>query len=107
LPAALACAASALPFFAALEWLTRGAGRDGVWLPIAAKVATLVVIATAAWTGLISFVVILGLGGFVLSFALLEALSWRLSRLAPNPWVPALVQAAWTGWTLSATFPYV
>ncbi len=107
IPAALACAAAALPFFAGLEWLTRGGGRAGVWLPIAAKVATLVVIATAAMTGLLSFVIILGLGAFVLNFALLEALAWRLSRVAPNPWVPALVQALWTGWTVAATFPYV
>jgi hypothetical protein len=106
-PAALACSAAALPFFAATEWLLRGPGLSGVWLPIAGRVVTLLVIATAALTGLLSFVIILGLGSFVLSFALLELLAWRFSRVAPNPWVPALVQALWTGWTLAATFPYV
>ncbi len=106
-PAALACAAAALPLFAATEWLLRGPGRAGVWLPIAGKLLVLAVVSVAALTGLLSFVIILGLGGFVLNFALFEAIAWRFSRVAPNPWVPALVQSLWTGWSLAATFPVV
>jgi dienelactone hydrolase len=104
---ALACAAAALPFFAATEWLLRGPGATGVWLPIAGKLLTLAVIVAAALSGLLSFVIVLGLGGFVVNFALFEILGWRLSRVAPNPWVPALLQSLWTGWTLAAVFPVV
>jgi pimeloyl-ACP methyl ester carboxylesterase len=103
--AALTCATAALPFFASTEWLLRGPGRIGVWLPIAGKLVTLAVIATAATMGVLSFLILLGIGAFILSFALLEVLAWRLSRAAPNPWVPALVQSLWAGWTLAATFP--
>jgi dienelactone hydrolase len=104
-PAALLCAAAALPFFGATEWLLRGPGRAGVWLPIAGKLLALAVIGAGAFAGLLSFVLVLGLGGFVVNFTLFELLGWRFSRLAPNPWVPALVQSLWTGWTLAATFP--
>ncbi len=104
-PSALAIALLVLPFFAATEALLRGPGAAGVWLPIAGKLLALAVIAGAAFAGLLSFVIVLGLGAFAVLFALFELLAWRMSRSAPNPWFPALVQSLWTGWTLAATFP--
>jgi dienelactone hydrolase len=106
-PSALAMSLLVLPFFAATEALLRGPGPSGVWLPIAGKALTLVVIAGSAFAGLLSFVIVLGLGAFLVNFALFELLAWRMSRAVSNPWLPALVQSLWTGWTLAATFPVV
>jgi hypothetical protein len=102
---ALACALLALPFFGATEWILRGPGRTGVWLPIAGKVLTLAVIAAAGLTGLLPFVIVLGLGGFAISFGVIELIAYRLSRTAPNPWSAALFQSLWIGWTLGSVFP--
>ncbi len=102
---AVAMSLLVLPFFAATEVLLRGPGASGVWLPIAGKALVLVVIAGSAFAGLLSFVIVLGLGAFIVNFTLFELLAWRLSRATPNPWLPALVQSLWTGWTLAATFP--
>ena len=106
LAGALLCALLALPFFGATEWLLRGPGRTGIWLPIVGKALTLVVIAAAALIGLLPFVILLALGGLALQFAFYELMAYRVSRSAPNPWLAALLQAAWTGWTLGALFPY-
>lgn len=106
-PAALACALLALPFFGAFEWLLRGPGPRGVWAPVAGKVILLGVIALGSITGLLSFVLFLALTLFAASQAVLELACYRLSRAAPNPWLAALYQSGWTGWTVAAAFPYL
>jgi dienelactone hydrolase len=103
---AAACAALSLPYFGATELLLRGAGRTGVWLPIAGKLLTLLALAAAALAGVVPFFVLFALGGLVLQFALLEGMAWRISRVAPSPWLQAALQALWVGWTLGAIFPY-
>lgn len=106
LPASALCALLALPFFAATEWLLRGPGRTGAWLPLAGRALVLVGLVLGSLSGLLSPLLMLGLGAFVLLFALLELFAWRLSRAAPNPWLSAVVQSAWLGWVLGAVFPY-
>jgi pimeloyl-ACP methyl ester carboxylesterase len=95
----------ALPYFTAGEFLLRGEGRSGVWLPIAGRVLTLAALLGGALLGLLSFVVILATSAFAGLLILFEFLSYRLSRAAPNPWVPSLVQSAWAAWVLAAVFP--
>jgi dienelactone hydrolase len=105
LPAAV-CALLSFPLFASMEWLLRGPGRVGVWAPIAGKLLLVATLTVAVLMGILPFVLLLGLGAFVLLFAIFELACWRLSRVAPNPWLAALFQSAWTGWTLGAIFPY-
>jgi dienelactone hydrolase len=102
---ALLCAVALLPFFGALEWLLRGSGRTGVWLPIAGRVLVLLALAAAALFGLVSFVVLLGLAGFALLFAVLELGAQRLWRASPSPWTLALFQSIWLGVAFAASFP--
>ena len=102
---ALVCFGLSLPLFAGMEWLLRGPGRAGVWAPALAKLLLLLTVTVAVMAGLLPFVLLLGLGAFLLLFVLFELFCWRLSRVAPNPWLAALLQAGWTGWLLVAFFP--
>ena len=102
----LVATALVLPYFAASECLLRGAGVTGLWLPAVGKLLTLVFIAAACLQGLLPFVILLGLGSIALSFALFELIAIRISRCMPGPWIAALFQAAYTGFTLSAVMPY-
>jgi pimeloyl-ACP methyl ester carboxylesterase len=95
----------ALPYFTAGEFLLRSQGRSGVWLPIAGRVLTLAALLGGALLGMLSFVVLLATGAFAGLLILFEFLAYRLSRAAPNPWVPSLVQSAWAAWVLAAVFP--
>lgn len=106
LPGALWGALVSLPLFAAMEWLLRGSGRSGIWAPALGKLLIVLVIVGGVVAGLLPGVLMLGVGAFVLLFALFELLCWRMSRVVPNPWLAALFQAGWTGWTLGAVFPY-
>ena len=106
LPGALWGALVSLPLFAAMEWLLRGSGRSGIWAPALGKLLIVLVIVGGVVAGLLPGVLMLGVGTFVLLFALFELLCWRMSRVVPNPWLAALFQAGWTGWTLGAVFPY-
>ncbi|HTO07868.1 MAG TPA: alpha/beta fold hydrolase [Myxococcota bacterium] len=95
-----------LPYFAASEWLLRGAGVTGLWLPAVGKLLTLLVVGAACVSGLLPFVIVLGLGSIALFFALFELIAIRISRCMPGPWIAALFQAAFTGFTFSAIFPF-
>ena len=101
-PALLLCF---LPWFAANEWLLRGPGWTGVWLPIAGKALTLAAIAAGAMLGLLPFVVLLALPGLALLFAIVEVLAARISRTTPNPALAALAQSACTAWVMGSIWP--
>ena len=94
-----------LPWFGATEWLLRGPLLAQAWLPAAARLLTLAAITAAALLGLVPRVLLAALVPLVLLFAIFEALAFRLSRQLPNPWLPALIQSAWTAWLLTAFFP--
>ena len=72
-----------LPYFVATEWLLRGPGSVGIWLPIAGKLITIVALGLGAMFGLLPFVIILALGPVAGFFVLVELLAYRQSRLAP------------------------
>ena len=101
----LVCSALCLPYFGATEWLLRGTGATGVWLPVLGKLLTLVVLFGGAVVGLLPVVILHGVAAIALGFLLLEVFAYRLSRVAPEPWVAAVYQAAWLGWALGAVFP--
>ncbi len=101
-PALLLCF---LPWFAATEWLLRGPGWAGVWLPIAGKALTLAAIAAGAMLSLLPFVVLLALPGLALLFAIVEVLAARISRTTPNPALAALAQSACTAWVMGSIWP--
>ena len=92
-----------LPYFAATEWLLRGSDR--AWLPLLGKLLTLALFFAAAFLDVVPRMLLYGVGIIVPAFLLLEAFAHRFSRTAPGPWVPALVQSAWIGLALAATFP--
>ena len=104
--AALLGAALALPLFAAHEWLLRGPNRAGIWAPAVGRLLLLVVLVAGSLAGLLPFVLMLGAMAFALLFIVFEITCWRLSRSAPNPWLAALYQAAFTGWITAAIFPF-
>jgi dienelactone hydrolase len=106
LPWCLVASAMMLPYFGASECLLRGAGRTGLWLPAVGKLVTLVVVAAGCLSGLLPFVIILGLGGIALFFALFELIAIRIGRRMPGPWIAALFQAAFTGFGFGAIFPF-
>jgi dienelactone hydrolase len=95
-----------LPYFGATECLLRGAGRTGLWLPAVGKLVTLVVVAAGCLSGLLPFVIILGLGSIALFFALFELVAIRIGRCMPGPWIAALFQASFTGFAFGAIFPF-
>jgi dienelactone hydrolase len=95
-----------LPYFGASEWLLRGAGRTGAWLPAAGKALTLFAVAGGALAGLLPFVVLLGIVPITGFFVFFELVALRLSRWAPNPWLAALFQAAFTGVSFASIFPF-
>jgi hypothetical protein len=102
----LAAAALALPYFAASEWLLRGAGTTGLWLPALGKAVTLVVIAIGTLSGLLPFVIFLGIVPLAAFFAIFELVCIRISRRMPGPWLAAIFQAAFTGFALGSIFPF-
>jgi dienelactone hydrolase len=102
----LVASALAFPYFAGTECLMRGAGVTGLWLPAVGRITTLVVIAAGCLSGLLPFVIILGLAPIALFFALFELIALRIARHMPSPWIAALFQAAFTGFALGAVFPY-
>ncbi len=95
-----------LPWFGATEWLLRGTQLAQAWLPAAARLLTLAALAGAALLGLVPRVLLAAFVPLVLLFAIFEALAFRLSRQLPNPWLPAIIQSAWTSWLLTAFFPF-
>jgi dienelactone hydrolase len=95
-----------LPFFGASEWLLRGSGRAGLWLPVVGKALTLFAVVGGALAGLLPFVILLGIVPIVLFFVFFELVAARLGRWMPNPWLAALFQAAFTGFSFASIFPY-
>ncbi|MCP4004329.1 MAG: hypothetical protein GY725_09050 [bacterium] len=95
-----------LPYFGVLEWVLRGPGRTGVWLPIVGKLLTLAALFGGALSGLLPGVVLLGVAPIALFFALFELVAYRLSRVSPNPWTAALFQAAFTSVAFGAIMPF-
>jgi dienelactone hydrolase len=95
-----------LPYFGATEGLLRGTGRTGLWLPALGKLVTLAVVAAGCLSGLLPFVIILGLASIALFFALLELIAIRIGRRMPGPWIAALFQATFTGFGFGAIFPF-
>ncbi len=95
-----------LPFFGASEWLLRGSGRTGLWLPALGKALTLFAVAGGALAGLLPFVILLGIAPIALFFVYFELVAHRLGRQMPNPWLAALFQAAFTGVTFASIFPW-
>jgi len=91
-----------LPFFAAFELLLRGARP---WVPIAGRIVILGVMALATILQLLPFELFLALGGFVVFFALFEAIGYRASRVAPNPWLMGVYQAGWSALAHASLFP--
>lgn len=95
-----------LPYFAGCEWLLRGSGAIGLWLPAVGKLLTLIVVGVGAVAGLLPFVILLGMGAIALFFVFFELVAIRLARRMPNPWIPALFQAAFTATAFVSIFPY-
>ena len=102
----LVATASMLPYFGATECLLRGAGATGLWLPAVGKLATLAVVVAGCLSGLLPFVIILGIGSIALFFVFFEIVALRIARHMPGPWIAALFQAAFTGFTFGAIFPF-
>ena len=97
---------SSCPTSARRELLLRGAGRTGLWLPAVGKLVTLFVVAAGALTGLLPFVIFLGILPIALFFAFFEIVAIRIGRCMPGPWIAALFQAAFVGFALGAIFPF-
>jgi dienelactone hydrolase len=106
LPWCLVATALVLPYFGASELLLRGAGSTGLWLPAVGKLATLFVVAAGTLTGLLPFVIFLGIVPIALFFAFFEVVAIRIGRCMPGPWIAALFQAAFVGFGLGAIFPF-
>jgi dienelactone hydrolase len=106
LPWALVATALFLPYFGASECLLRGAGRTNLWLPAVGKLVTLAVVVAGCLSGLLPFVIILGIGAIALNFVLFEIVAIRIGRKMPGPWIAALFQAAFAGFSFAAIFPY-
>ena len=70
------------------------------------KLITVGVIGIGTALDLLPYTFLLGIPSMVAAFVIFEIFAFRLSRVAPAPWVPALFQAAWIGWTFGAIFPY-
>ena len=94
-----------LPWFVATEWLLRGAGWLGILLPLAGKVLALGGLAVGPFLGLLPYVVLLGLPGIALLFAIVEVLAARISRTTPNLYLAGLAQALCTAWVSVAMWP--
>ncbi len=94
-----------LPFFGASEWLLRGSGRTGLWLPVLGKALTLLAVTGGALSGLLPFVILLGIVPITLFFVFFELVALRLARNMPNPWLAALFQAAFTAFAFASIFP--
>ena len=105
LPWCIVCTVLLLPYFGASEWLLRGPGRAGVWLPLAGKLLTLAILFGGAVIGLLPDTLLLAIFALVPAFLIFELFAYRISRVAREPWLAALFQAAWLGWTLASVFP--
>jgi hypothetical protein len=69
------------------------------------KLLTLGVLVVGAAVGLLPVILLFGIAAITPAFLILEVFAYRLSRVAPAPWVPALFQAAWLGWIVGSVFP--
>ncbi len=105
LPWGIVCGLLLLPYFGALEWLLRGPGRTGVWLPLLGKLLTLAILVSGALLGLLPHVLVLSIVTLVPAFLVFELFAYRLSRETGEPWLAALFQAAWLGLVLASIFP--
>jgi dienelactone hydrolase len=105
IPWAAGVTALCVPFFLATEWSLRGDARTRRWLSPIGKALTFLFIVGGAVSGLLPFILLLALGPLVFLFAMFEFVAIRIGRVNPEPWVPALVQAVWTGWIVAALFP--
>ena len=105
LPWGIVCSVLLLPYFGALEWLLRGPGRMGVWLPLLGKLLTLAILLGGAAIGLLPDAMVLSLAVLVPAFLFFELFAYRLSRVTGVPWLAALFQAAWLGLLLASFFP--
>lgn len=106
LPGIAASALLMLPFYAAFEFLLRPNADTPIWLPLAGRVLTLGAVLGGALLGILPFFLLMTVIGFVGLFALFELLGQRALRVAPNPWLIAIYQAAFSAWALGAIFPY-
>ena len=93
-----------LPYFGALEWLLRGTGRTGVWLPLLGKLLTLAILVSGALLGLLPHGLVLSIVALVPAFLVFELFAYRLSREKGEPWLAAHIQAAWLGLVLASIF---
>jgi dienelactone hydrolase len=94
-----------LPFYLGTEWTLRGDGREHRWHSPLGKVLTLLFVLGGTLLGLLPDVVLMALGAVIVLFVLFELVGVQLARARAGPWVPALVQAAWTGWLIGALLP--
>jgi pimeloyl-ACP methyl ester carboxylesterase len=107
---AIITTALTLPFFAGFELLLRshgGRSPGSVWIPAAGRLLTIAVIMLGALFELLPGFVMIIIGPLLVWFLLFEIFSYRLSRVAPNPWVTGLFTAALSSWTTVAAFPFV
>ncbi len=95
-----------LPYFGATEWLLRGSGRTGLWLPALGKALTLFAVGGFALAGLLPFLILVGMVPMAGFFVFFELVALRLARSAPNPWLAALFQAAFTGVAFTSILPW-
>ncbi len=105
IPCAVGTMLLCLPFFLATDWSLRGDTRTRRWLSPLGKLVTFLFIVGGAVVGLLPFVLLLALGPLACMVVLFEMVGARVVRVNPEPWVPALVQAALTGWIVAALFP--
>jgi len=95
-----------LPFFGATEWLLRGSGPTGLWLPAVGKALTLFAVGGGALAGLLPFIVLLGIVPIIGFFVFFELVALRFARGLPNPWLTAIFQAAFMGVAFASIFPW-
>jgi hypothetical protein len=63
-------------------------------------------VAGGALAGLLPFVILLGIVPIALFFIYFELVTLRLARVMPNPWLAALLQAAFTAVSFASIFPW-
>lgn len=94
-----------LPWFGAAEWMLRSPGCRGALFSAAAKGLVLLALLAGAYAGLLPGVILLAVLPLVLLLGVLELVAICVARQEPNPWLAAIVQAAWTAWAFVAVFP--
>jgi hypothetical protein len=94
-----------LPWFGAAEWMLRPPGCRGALFSVAAKGLVLLALLAGAYAGRLPGVISLAALPLVLLLGVLEIVATSVARQEPNPWLAAIVQAAWTAWAFVAVFP--